>query len=290
MSIQASELILNRDGSIYHLGILPEDLAPTVIVVGDPNRVPNITKHFDKIELKKEKREFCTHTGIFNSKRITVMSTGMGTDNIDIAFTELDALANIDFNKREIKQDLKSLNIIRIGTTGSIQKDIPVDSFVVSEMAIGFDGLMHFYKNSDAVFESKISEAFMKQTHWSSKNADPYAVKADEELFKRMSSKKTISGITATNIGFYGPQGRVLRLGLSDMNMNEKINNFEFEGRRITNFEMETSAIYGMSKLLGHKAVSMNAVLANRMTGEFTKDSSKLVENIINYSLEQIAR
>lgn len=288
MSIQASELILNKDGSIYHLGLLPEDLASTVIVVGDPKRVPTITKHFDKIEVKKEKREFCTHTGFFNSKRITVMSTGMGTDNIDIAFTELDALANIDFDKREIRNQIKSLDIIRIGTTGSLRKEIPVDGFVVSEMAIGFDSLMHYYQ-SENILNKEIAEEFIKQTNWSPKKGEPYVVDGDKSLVEKMSSQKTFPGFTATNIGFYGPQGRVLRLGLKDGDMNDRITHFEYKGRHITNMEMETSAIYGLSKLMGHKAVSMNAVLANRMTGEFTRDSAKLVENIITYSLERIA-
>ncbi len=287
MSIQASELILNSDGSIYHLNLLPQDLAKTVITVGDPERVPKISDHFSKIEIKKHKREFNIHTGLFNGERITVMSTGMGTDNIDIAFTELDALVNIDFEKRTVKEELQSLNIIRIGTTGSIQEDIPVDAFLVSELAMGFDGLMHFY-NAQEFLKDDYSDEFIRQTGWSSKKAFPYVVEGNSELFEKMHSNDTIAGFTATNIGFYGPQGRILRLGIPDEAMNEKIGQFKFKGKRITNLEMETSGIYGMSKLLGHKAISMNAVLANRPKGEFTKDGSKLTADLIAYTLDRI--
>lgn len=287
MSLEASELILNTDGSIYHLGIQPEDLADTVIVVGDPGRVPTISRYFDKIEVKKNKREFCTHTGYFKSKRITVMSTGMGTDNIDIAFTELDALKNIDFQNKKVKEELSSLEIIRIGTTGSLQKEIPVDSFVASEYGLGLDGLMHYY-NSEAIFEKEIADAFVQQTGWSSKKSFPYVVKGDESLLKRFLGPQVKKGITATNCGFYGPQGRVLRLGIPDPDINDKIANFNFQGNEITNFEMETSGIYGMSLLLGHKALSMNAVIANRATGEFSKDSKKVIANLVNYCLERL--
>ncbi|MCM4156799.1 nucleoside phosphorylase [Gramella sp. AN32] len=287
MSFKPSELILNSDGSIYHLNLFPEELAPTVITVGDPERVTQISKLFDRIELKKQKREFTIHTGEYSGKRITVMSTGMGTDNIDIAFTELDALVNIDLKKKEIKEELTSLEIIRIGTTGSIRNEIPVDSFLVSEKAIGFDGLMHFY-NASAFLDESFAHAFIEQTQWSSKKAKPYVVQGDQDLIQKMSSSQTIPGFTATNIGFYGPQGRVLRLSLADEKMNERLNKFAFNGQVITNLEMETSGIYGMSKLLGHKAVSMNAVVANRETGEFSKDPGKLMENLIQYSLEKL--
>lgn len=287
MSIQASELILNPDGSIYHLSLLPQDLAKTVITVGDPERVPKISEHFSKIEVKKHKREFNIHTGFYKGERITVMSTGMGTDNIDIAFTELDALVNIDFEKREAKENLESLNIIRIGTTGSIQEDIPVDALLVSELSMGFDGLMHFYK-AEEFLHNDISEEFVKQTGWSPRKAYPYVVDGDKELFNRMHSADTLAGFTATNIGFYGPQGRVLRLDIPDTEMNSKIGHFQYKDKRITNLEMETSGIYGMSKLLGHKAISMNAVLANRPKGEFTKDPSKLTADLIAYTLDRI--
>ena len=287
MSFKASELILNEDGSIYHLGLHPEEIADTIITVGDPARVSRISEHFDTIEVERLKREFCTHTGTFNGKRITVMSTGMGTDNIDIALTELDALANIDLQNKKLRSELKSLDIIRIGTTGSIREDIPLDSFIVSELALGLDGLMHFY-NSEAFLKTEMAEAFVDQTGWSSKKAMPYVVEGSSKLIDKMSSDSTIKGFTATNVGFYGPQGRVLRNDLPDLEMNKKIGFFNFEGKAITNLEMETSGIYGMAKLGGHHAVSMNAVIANRATGEFSNQAKKLVDDLIIYCLEKI--
>ena len=287
MSFKASELILNEDGSIYHLGLHPEEIADTIITVGDPARVSRISEHFDTIEVERLKREFCTHTGTFNGKRITVMSTGMGTDNIDIALTELDALANIDLQNKKLRSELKSLDIIRIGTTGSIREDVPLDSFIVSELALGLDGLMHFY-NSEAFLKTEMAEAFVDQTGWSSKKAMPYVVEGSSKLIDKMSSDSTIKGFTATNVGFYGPQGRVLRNDLPDPEMNKKIGSFNFEGKAITNLEMETSGIYGMAKLGGHHAVSMNAVIANRATGEFSNQAKKLVDDLIIYCLEKI--
>ena len=215
------------------------------------------------------------------------MSTGMGTDNIDIALTELDALANIDFDKKTIKENPTSLDIIRIGTTGSIQEEIPVNSFLVSEMAIGFDGLMHYYQ-SEEFLDEEMANAFVEQTNWSSLKAKPYVVYGDSELFEKMSSSSTYAGFTGTNIGFYGPQGRILRSQVPDPEMNNKINNFKFRERNITNLEMETSGIYGMSKLLGHRAVSMNLVLANRVTGEFTSKGSEMTDELIAYTLDRI--
>lgn len=288
MSIEASELIINPDGSIYHLGLKPEELATTVITVGDPDRVSRISDHFDRVEVKKHKREFNSHTGIFRGKRITVMSTGMGTDNIDIALTELDALVNIDFEKRQVKDSLTRLDIIRIGTTGSIQENIPVDSFVVSEMALGFDGLMHYY-DSEAFLDQEMADAFVKQTNWSSKKALPYVVHADKDLFSIMHSSSTHAGFTGTNIGFYGPQGRILRSRVPDPEMNQKISSFNYKNRALTNLEMETSGIYGMSKLLGHRAISMNVVLANRITGEFSSKGDKKVDELIVYTLDKLA-
>ena len=287
MTLHASELILNEDGSVYHLGLLPEDLANIVITVGDPDRVPLITEHFDTIELRKHKREFCTHTGTYKGKRITVMSTGMGTDNIDIAITELDLLVNIDLQAKKEKEEQKSLSIIRIGTTGSINKDIPVGSFVLSEMALGFDGLMHYYQAEDHL-EEDIASAFTEQTNWSSKKAAPYVVKGGEKVLSRLRSSRTFKGFTGTNIGFYGPQGRALRLKLPDPDMNKKIAAFEYNGWSLTNLEMETSGIYGMSKLLGHDAASMNLVVANRTTGEFAENASELMDEMIIYTLDKL--
>lgn len=287
MEIAASELIINKDGSIYHLNLLPEDLASTVITVGDPDRVTSVTKHFDSIEVTKQKREFKTVTGIYKGKRITVISTGIGTDNIDIVFNELDALVNIDFNTRTIKDTHTSLDIIRIGTSGTVQNSIPIDSFLISEKAIGFDSLMHFYE-SDHVLEKTISDAFVKQTNWASDKSTPYVVSYDETLGAKFKSDNIITGFTATNVGFYGPQSRVLRLAISDKSLNDKLANFTYNNQAITNLEMETAGIYGMAKLLGHKAVSLNAILANRATGEFSNDPSGLVDKLITFTLDKI--
>ena len=287
MPIKASELILNPDGSVYHLNLLPEHLATTIITVGDPDRVSSVTKHFDSVDFKTHKREFHTQTGTYKGKKITVISTGIGTDNIDIVFNELDALVNIDLVKREIKSELTSLDIIRIGTSGSIQKDIPIDSFLISEYAVGFDSLLHFY-DSEHVQYFKISEALKEQTNWFNKKSDPYVVKCSDRLLKKLSSEKTVTGFTATNVGFYGPQGRILRLPIQDNELNDKLANFNFEGKSITNLEMETAGIYGISNLLGHNSLSMNAIIANRATGEFSDNPKGIVDNLITYTLDQI--
>lgn len=289
MSIKDSELILNPDGSVYHLNIKPEHLAPIVITVGDPDRVDQITKHFDSVEFQTQKREFHTQTGHYKGQRMTVLSTGIGTDNIDIVFNELDALVNIDLDKREIKSKHTSLKIVRIGTSGSIQKDIPVDSFLISKYAVGFDSLLHFYNSADVQF-SEISEALIKHTNWSPEKSKPYVVKCDSELLQAMTSGRTFEGFTATNVGFYGPQGRVLRLSLQDPELNDKLASFEFKGQSITNMEMETSGIYGLASLLGHQALSMNAIIVNRALGEFCKDPGQLVEDLIVYTLDRLIK
>jgi len=287
MSLEASELILNKDGSIYHLGLLPEEISNTIITVGDPARVEKISIHFDSIEVKKQKREFCTHTGNYKGKRITVMSTGMGTDNIDIALTELDALVNIDLKAKKIKDKLTSLDIIRIGTTGSIRKEIAIGNYIVSELALGFDGLMHYYKD-DSFLRKDIAEAFVEQTNWSNKKALPYVVEGGKDLINRLSSDATHKGFTGTNVGFYGPQGRVLRADVPDPDMNDKIAKFHYNKYAVTNLEMETSGIYGISKLLGHNAASMNLVLVNRATGEFLENASEMMDKLILYTLDKI--
>lgn len=287
MQLSPSELILNADGSIYHLNLLPRDIANTIVTVGDPDRVNDVSKHFDVIEVKKEKREFHTHTGTLNGHRISVISTGIGTDNIDIVLNELDALVNIDFAERKIKDHKTSLNIVRIGTSGAIQPDIEVDSFLMSEMAMGFDGLMHFY-DSDDILEQTFSKAFMKHSHWAPGKSSPYVVNYDETLGKKLLSNRIRLGVTVTNIGFYGPQGRKLRLETSDPSLNDKLRSFAHGGRQITNLEMETSGIYGLSKLLGHKAVSMNCILANRATGQFSNRPAESVNNLIEYTLEKL--
>ncbi|MGM0933076.1 MAG: nucleoside phosphorylase [Bacteroidota bacterium] len=287
MKIKASELILNQNGSIYHLNLLPEHIAETIITVGDPNRVARVSKHFENIEHKIEKREFHTHTGYYKGKRLSVVSTGIGPDNIDIVFNELDALVNIDFETRSPKEKLSTLNLIRIGTSGSIQPEIPVDSFLISENSIGFDGVLHFYQNEN-IQDLDFAKSFMDHLNWFEKKASPYVVPADEELVKKLSTQETHKGITATNIGFYGPQGRVLRLALQDDAMNDKISSFSYKGLKITNMEMETATMYGLAKLLGHRSVSMNAIIANRATGDFSKDPGKIVDDLIVYTLNKL--
>ncbi|MDT7830576.1 nucleoside phosphorylase [Pricia sp. S334] len=282
-----SELILNPDGSIYHLNLLPEDLADTVITVGDPDRVSEVSSFFETVEIKKGKREFRTHTGILNGKRLSVVSTGIGTDNIDIVLNELDALVNIDFKSRTLHSKKKKLDIVRIGTSGAIQPDIPLDSFLMSEYAIGLDGLLHFY-HSTAVQYTEMAEAFAAHTGWSSKKAEPYAVECDAVIAKKLLSNRIRLGITLTNTGFYGPQGRKLRLQTHNDRFMEGLKDFKFAELKITNMEMETSGIYGLSKLLGHRAVSMNCILANRSTGEFSANPKKATRDLIGYCLEKI--
>ncbi len=288
MAIAKSELILNEDGSIYHLNLKPEHLAQTIITVGDPERVEQVTQYFDQIECTIKKREFHTQTGSYKGQRITVISTGIGTDNIDIVFNELDALVNIDLKTREVKEKHTALQIIRIGTSGAIQPDIPIDSFVVSEMAIGFDSLLHFY-DSKHIQLQQLSDALIKHLDWDANKSTPYVVKSDLNLARHMQSEITHKGLTVTNVGFYGPQGRVLRLSLHDKNMNTKMASFAFKNYRITNLEMETAGIYGMAKLLGHNAISMNAILANRATGEFSQNPKEIVDRLIQYTLDKIS-
>ena len=285
--LEASELILNADNSIYHLNLLPEDISDTIIVVGDQNRVAQVSKYFDTIEVKKNKREFYTHTGLLNGKRITVLSTGIGADNIDIVLNELDALANIDFNSRTINKDFKQLKIVRIGTSGAIQADIPVDSFVLSEYALGFDGVLHFYK-SKGILDEDFVKAFVEHTSWSDKKPWPYLVKSDDSLRSQLSSNRIRYGVTITNSGFYGPQGRKLRLDLQDNTINDKLSSFKYKELRFTNMEMESSAIYGLSRLLGHKAVSLNCIIANRVIGEFSKNPLQTIDSLIKYALEKL--
>ena len=287
MQLSASELILNADNSIYHLNLLPEDLAETVIVVGDLNRVPLVSRYFDTLELEKGKREFITHTGTLNGTRISVVSTGIGTDNIDIVMNELDALVNIDFETRTIKNDKTSLDIIRIGTSGGIQPDIKTDSFLLSEYAIGFDNVLHFYE-SEHIQHPEMQLAFIDHSEWSVFKSIPYVVESDLQLTEKLRSDSVILGFTGTNVGFYGPQGRRLRLLLEDNDLNSKLSSFEYNGMRITNLEMETSAIYGLAKLMGHRAASMNCILANRSTGQFSKDPVKTIDSLIKYTLEKL--
>lgn len=288
--IKESELILNPDGSIYHLNLRPEQVADTIILVGDPNRVPRVSAYFDTIEFSTQKREFCTHTGTYKGKRLTALSTGIGPDNIDIVINELDALFNIDLHTRKPKEQLTSLNIVRFGTSGSLQADIPVDSFVLSSHGLGMDNMLHAYKNAPNVREIAMEEAFMAHTQWNTDKGRPYIVGCGETLKQRLLTDKVFEGITGTAPGFYGPQGRMLRLPVQDPTLNDKLHSFNYKGYRMTNLEMETSAIYGLSKLLGHQAVSLNAIIANRAAGTFTKDTKKVVEELIVYGLEQLAK
>ncbi len=287
--IASSELILNPDGSVYHLSLKPENIAHDIIFVGDQDRVEKITQFFDSIEFSIQKREFKTQTGIYKGKRLTVLSTGIGPDNIDIVLNELDALVNIDLNTRQPKENLTSLNIIRIGTSGSIQADIPVDSFVLSKFGIGLDNMLRSYI-VDAVTHNEIEDAFIEQTNWDARKGRPYAIACSEALEKRIASDQMYKGITCTVGGFYGPQGRVLRLPIQDNQLNAKMDHFQFNGNRITNLEMETTAIYGLSALLGHKALSLNAIIANRVSGTFSNDPNIAVDELIAYTLEKLAQ
>ncbi len=287
MAIKESELILNPDGSVYHLNLKPDNISDTIIFVGDQDRVEKITKHFDTIEFSTQKREFKTQTGTYKGKRLTVLSTGIGPDNIDIVVNELDALVNIDLKTRTPKKNLTSLNIIRVGTSGSLQKDIPVDSFVLSTHGLDLNGMLHFYK-LDGITFPEIESAFMDYTSWDDNKARPIVIKNSETLEKKFEGEQVFKGMTATAGGFYGPQGRVLRLPLHDPELNDKMDSFKYNQFRITNFEMETSVIFGLSKLLGHHALSLNAIIANRPNGTFSKDPKQTVEKLIAYVLEKL--
>ncbi|WOC40255.1 nucleoside phosphorylase [Polaribacter sp. HL-MS24] len=287
MAIKQSELILNPDGSIYHLNLKPENIAKDIIFVGDQDRVDKVTQYFDTIEFTTQKREFKTTTGSYKGKRITVISTGIGPDNIDIVLNELDAIVNINLKTREPKKKLTALNIIRIGTSGSLQKNIPVDSFLVSTHALDLNGMLHSYQ-IETHSNSEISRAYAKHTNWSPKKAAPLVIENSQTLEEKLSSEIIYKGMTATAGGFYGPQGRVLRLALQDEDLNRKMDSFLYNGIQITNLEMETSAIYGLCKLLGHHACSLNAIIANRASGTFSEDYGKVVDNLIKYTLEKL--
>jgi uridine phosphorylase len=282
-----SELIINPDGSIFHLHLKPGQIGDTCILVGDQDRVEMVSKHFDSVEIKVRNREFKTHTGTYNGKRISVLSTGIGTDNIDIVVNELDAICNIDFETRTAKSKHKKLNLIRIGTSGALQGDIPVNTPVVTQMAIGFDGLLNFYKDRDSISSLDIEKAFIEHTKWNGKLATPYFVNASQILLEKVGFDM-IKGLTISAPGFYGPQGRVLRLPLFDEHLNEKISAFSYQDLRINNFEMESSAIYGLSKLLGHEALTICVIIANRIRKEYSKNYKKAVEKLIVEVLKRI--
>jgi len=285
--IAESELIINDRGAIYHINCRPEEIATTIITVGDPGRVKEVSKYFDTVEFKNEHREFVTHTGFVGKKRLTCISTGIGPDNIDIVLSELDALANINFDSRTINEKLTSLNIIRFGTSGSLQKEIPVDSFVASTHGLGLDNLMNFYRIQNNEEEKQLIQAFNTHTQLSHGNLSPYIHMASFFLLKHF-TKNYHQGVTVTCPGFFGPQGRILRLGLAYPHLIDNLTSFNFGNHRITNFEMETSAIYGLGSALGHRCVSLSAIVANRITKEFSRDSGLAVENLIKQSLEII--
>ncbi len=284
---EESELILTDEKKIYHLNLLPEDIADDIIVVGDPGRVPQISKYFDRIELKVQHRELTTHTGYYNNKRITVLSTGMGPDNIDIVLTELDALANIDFSTQTTKPVHRKLNIVRLGTSGAMQADIPVDSFVASAYGLGIDGVMNFYKKTNEIMEHELTDEFIRQTKWPAFLAKPYVIKASDTLIQKIAFDIP-QGITATAPGFFGPQGRELRAELAFPELNNCLTSFRYNGQRITNFEMETSALYGLSKVLGHEALTICIIIANRITRQFSKNYQVLIEELIKMALERL--
>jgi uridine phosphorylase len=288
MKIGESELIINQDGSIFHLHLLPEDIADTILLVGDPGRVEVVASFFDNIELKKQNREFYTITGSFRDKRISVISTGIGTDNIDIVVNELDAIANIDLKTRTKKEEHRTLNLIRIGTSGSLQADIPVDSYLMSKRSVGFDGLLNFYADRNSVSDLEFEEALKKHLDWNKLLPSPYVVDASEELVEKLDGDNIMQGINISASGFYGPQGRQLRLPIVDKDINDKIETFEFQGQKITNYEMESSAIYGLSQLLGHNAITICAIIANRRKKEYSKDYKPVIKKLVKTVLERL--
>lgn len=285
-----SELIINSDGSVFHLHLKPEQLADKVILVGDPGRVETVAKYFDNIECEVSNREFRTITGTYHGKRISVQSTGIGCDNIDIVVNELDALANIDFTTREEKDKHRQLSIVRIGTCGGLQTFTPVGTFICSEISIGFDGLLNFYNGRDEVCDLPMEEAFKKHMNWNQRLGAPYFIHNDEELLDRIfhPEKGMVKGVTIACGGFYGPQGRELRIPLADPSQNEKIEGFEYQGKKITNFEMESSAVAGLSKLLGHKALTVCMVIANRKIKEANTGYKNQIEDLIKIVLDNI--
>ncbi len=283
-AIEESEFILNSRGAVYHLDLRPEELATTILTVGDPDRVSKVSRHFDAIEHQGQHREFVTHTGRIGKKRLSVVSTGIGTDNIDIVLNELDALVNIDFSARIARSPLTTLTIIRIGTTGALQKDIPVDSWVASTHGIGIDNLLNFYRHEENSEEQELLQSFSTQTQLHNRLSQPYISGASASLLRHF-TEGFHQGITVTCPGFYGPQGRVLRLGLSQPDLIDRLTTFSYGRHRITNFEMETAGIYGLGKILGHSCLSLSVVVANRITRQFSRDGNAAIEALIERTL-----
>ncbi len=283
-----SELIINPDGSIFHLHVKPEQLADKVILVGDPGRVSQVAKFFDQVECEVSNREFHTVTGQYKGKRVTVQSTGIGCDNIDIVLNELDALANIDFETRHEKEQLRQLSIVRIGTCGGLQPYTPTGTFIASVKSIGFDGLLNFYAGRDEACDLEFEEAFKKHMNWNPRLGAPYVIDADKELIEQVACDDMVRGVTIACGGFFGPQGRELRIPLADPRQNEKVESFEYKGLRITNFEMESSAVAGLSRLLGHRAMTCCMVIANRLAKEANSNYKNSIEILIEKVLDRI--
>ncbi len=287
--IAETELILNSDGSVYHLQLLPEQVCENIIIVGDPGRVEMVSTHFDTVDWKNQNREFVSHGGTYRGAQVMVISSGIGTDNIDILLNELDAAVNIDLKTRCIKEKQRSLHIVRLGTSGALQDDIPVNSFVVSEYALGLDGLLNFYSGLSHINEDSLSQAFIQQSNWSQQLPFPYAIKGSEYLI-RILGEGCIKGITATAPGFYAPQGRRLRLDPWVEDFNRQLGDFKFMNKRISNFEMETSALYGLGKLLGHETCTICAIIANRITKQFSSTYQQHMHRLIEVTLERLTK
>ncbi len=288
--VKESDLILNSDGSVFHLHLKPEDLADKIILVGDPGRVKQISSKFSSVRVKIANREFITHTGNYNGSEITVISTGIGTDNIDIVLNELDALVNIDLEKRVPKSKAQSLTIVRIGTSGALQNDIPVGTFLISGKAIGFDGLLNYYDGIEQIIETGFEESITENLPWSKRFARPYVIPADGTLLRLFQGANTIVGFTISAPGFYAPQGRSLRLPIIFPDWNKSIEKFSFNNQKITNFEMESSAIYGLSKLMGHRALTVCAIIANRISQEYISDYKPVMDDLIRYTLDKLSK
>lgn len=288
--VKESDLILNTDGSVFHLHLKPGDIADKIILVGDPGRVAQISAEFSSIRLKVANREFISHTGVYNGTEITVISTGIGTDNIDIVLNELDALVNIDLEKRVPRTKTRSLTIIRIGTSGALQKDIPVGTFLISTKAIGFDGLLNYYKGLENISETGFEDAITETLPWSKRFARPYIIPADKNLIRLFHGPKTTEGLTISAPGFYAPQGRSLRLPINFPEWNQSIEKFSFDNQKITNFEMESSAVYGLSCLMGHKALTICAIIANRISQEYIADYKPVMNDLIGYTLDKLSK
>jgi uridine phosphorylase len=282
-----TELIISDNGRIYHLQLLPDEIADTIILVGDPQRVELVSGFFDSVEIKVSNREMVTHTGYYNKKPISVISTGIGPDNIDIVINELDALVNVDLKLRQPKTDTRQLNLVRLGTSGALQRDIPINSFVITTFGIGLDGLIYFYEGNQDVIDQKWTTAFLNHMNWPTNLATPYIVQGSRELFEKL-SVDLIPGMTVTASGFYGPQGREIRLGLADPSVNSKLQTFGDDYNRVLNYEMETAALFGLSGLLGHRAASICLIMANRITGEYTRFYKREMISMIPVLLDRL--